>query len=212
MVNTDRYASIKNVFKRDRDIGRIIHGDFSLPEFEYLQVCKWIFTEKMDGMNIRVLLDGNLISFRGRSNTAHLPGPLRTHLRDTFDVENIRDEFTPYGESLCLYGEGMGAGIQKGTKYGPNQFFTLFDVMTEYGWATRRDVVDLATHLRVPVVPVVLEGTLADAIKFVELGVKSVHGDFFAGGLVGKPDLELRDRYGGRIICKIKHRDFYLGG
>lgn len=210
MTDHSRYASIKNVFKRDYDTHRIIPGEFSIPEFKYLQNCKWIFTEKMDGRNIRVILDEG-VDFRGRSDVADIPGPLMKHLRDTFDVESIREESVSYGMGICLYGEGMGAGIQSGAKYSSDQFFTLFDVMTDYGWASRRDVVDIAEHLHIPVVPVVFEGVLVDAVKLVELGVKSVHGDFFAEGLVGRPELELQDRYGGRITCKIKHRDFYLG-
>lgn len=208
MVNHSRYASIKNVFKRDYDTGKIIMGDFSLPEFEYLQNCRWVFTEKMEGMNVRVILDDG-VDFRGRSDTAHMPGPLMKHLRDTFDTQDIQDESRTYGEGICLYGEGCGAGIPKSAKYSPSQFFTLFDVMTNYGWASRRDVVDIAAHLRIPVVPVLLEGSLADAIRFVQAGIRSVHGKFFAEGLVGRPELELQDRYGGRITCKIKHRDFY---
>jgi hypothetical protein len=211
MVNTSRYGSIKNVFKRDHDTHRIIPGEFSLPEFEYLQNCKWTFTEKMDGMNVRVILDTG-VDFKGRSDVAHMPGPLLKHLRSTFDLESVQEESRIYGEGICLYGEGVGAGIQSGSKYGPSQFFTLFDVMTDYGWASRRDVVDIAEHLHIPVVLVVFKGTLYDAVKLVELGVKSTHGDFFAEGLVGRPELELRDQYGGRITCKIKHRDFYLRG
>jgi hypothetical protein len=211
MVNTSRYASIKNVFKRDHDTGKILPGEFSLPEFEYLQLCKWTFTEKMEGMNTRVILDDG-VDFRGRSDAARMPGRLMKHLRDTFDIESVRDESITYGEGLCLYGEGVGAGIPQSVKYGSSQFFVLFDVMTDYGWASRRDVVDIAKYLHIPVVPVVFEGTLKQAITLVNFGVKSVHGDFFAEGLVGRPELELRDQYGGRITCKIKHRDFYQGG
>lgn len=210
MVSHDRYRSIKNVFKRDPDTHRIIRGEFSVPEFEYLQDCRWIFTEKMDGMNIRVILDDG-VEFRGRSDVAQLPGCLVEHLRNTFDTEDIQEISKEYGEGLCLYGEGMGAGIQAGSRYGSSQFFTLFDVITDYGWASRRDVLDIATRLNIPLVPVVREGTLAQGVNLVSAGHMSTYGSFFAEGLVGRPELELRDRYGGKIICKIKHRDFYQG-
>jgi hypothetical protein len=164
----------------------------------------------MDGMNVRVILDTG-VDFRGRSDAAHIPRPLMKHLRATFDIESVRDKSQVYGEGLCLYGEGAGLGIQAGGKYSPDQFFTLFDVMTDYGWASRRDVVDVATHLNIPAVPVVFEGTLVEAVKLVQAGFKSAYGNFFAEGLVGRPNLELRARYGDRIICKIKHKDFYLG-
>jgi hypothetical protein len=164
----------------------------------------------MDGMNVRVILDDG-VEFRSRS-AKDLPGPLLQHLRDTLDIEYIRDESRLYGEGLCLYGEGIGAGIRKGAKYSATPLFTLFDVMTDYGWASRRDVEDIAEHLHIPIVPIVFEGTLADAATLVSIGSKSTFGNFFAEGLVGRPELGLQDQYGGRITCKIKHRDFYQGG
>jgi hypothetical protein len=100
MVNTNRYASIKNIFKRDLDTHKILPGEFSLPEFKYLETCKWTFTEKINGMNVRVILDDG-VNFRGRSDAAHMPGPLMVHLRDTFDIESVREESR-------LYGEGRG--------------------------------------------------------------------------------------------------------
>jgi hypothetical protein len=101
-VNHARYGSIKNVFKRDLDTSKIISGEFSLPEFEYLQNCRWTFTEKIDGMNVRVVLD-DTIDFRGRSDAAHMPGPLMVHLRDTFDIESVREESRLYGEGTASF-------------------------------------------------------------------------------------------------------------
>lgn len=209
-VNHDRYVSIKNVFKRGMDIYKVVYGEFSLPEFEYLQNNLWVFTEKLDGMNIRVILDDG-VEFRGRSDRAHLPGPLKEHLRDTFDIESVREQASLYGEGLCLYGEGVGPGIQSGAKYGAGQYFVMFDVMTNHGWASRRDVGDIAKNLQIPVAPVKLTGTLWEAMLTVEKGLKSDFGDFFAEGLVGRPVPDLRNIYGDRIVVKIKHKDFYLG-
>lgn len=208
MVDHDKYASIKNVFRRNPDTGKVIYGNFSLSEFEYLQDCKWNWTEKIDGMNVRVILDEGA-DFRGRSDAATMPRRLTKHLEDTFELEDILTESCEYGKALCLYGEGAGAGIQSGAKYSPEQFFILFDVTTNYGWASRRDVVDIAEHLHIPIVPLVLKGTVKEAVNVVECGLKSSFGDFFAEGLVGRPFPELLNRYGDRIIAKVKHCDFY---
>jgi hypothetical protein len=205
MVNSDKYPSIKNVFKKNSTIGG--RGEFSLPEFEYLQSCKWIFTEKIDGVSIRVILDDK-VEFRGRSDATYLLEPLSEHLYQLFGNEDILSEYAEYGAGLCLYGEYVGGNIWQGNKYRPSLRFILFDAMTEYGWASRRDVVDIAEDLCIPAAPVVFEGTLVDAIKLVYTGFRSSYGSFFVEGLVGRPEPELLNRYGDRIICKIKHREF----
>jgi hypothetical protein len=204
-VKYDRYVSIKNIFKKD--------GTFFLPEFECLQDCQWIWTEKLDGMNIRVVLDDdmdNVVEFLSRRDETHIPKPLLKYLRNTLDVESVREQAGLYGEGLCLYGEGVGSGIRKGAKYGSKQFFVLFDVQTDYGWVSRPEMLDIAARLGVPTAPVVFVGTVAEAIKRVRWGLGSEYGPFFAEGLVGRPCLELRDRYGQRIMTKIKHRNFFL--
>ena len=51
------YPHIDSVFKRYMDgpnRGRLIEGEWTYPEFEYLAPCKWVGTEKVDGTNIRV--------------------------------------------------------------------------------------------------------------------------------------------------------------
>lgn len=52
------YHKIQTCFKRDEKTKRIIEGDWTLPEFEYLKDCQWVFTEKVDGTNIRVMWNG----------------------------------------------------------------------------------------------------------------------------------------------------------
>jgi len=185
-------------------------GDFSLPEFKYLQDCDWTWTEKLNGMNVRAILDG-IIEFRGRSDRAYMPGPLMSHLRNTLDVEEVQEQANLYGEGLCLYGEGVGPGIQSGSQYGPDQFFVLFDVMTNYGWASRRDTEDIAHKLNIPIAPVIMTAPVTKAINLIERNLESKFGNFMAEGLVGRPLLDLRDRYGVRITAKIKTRDFYHG-
>ena len=49
------YHKIQSVFKRDIANGKIIEGKYSLPEFEYLKDNQWVFTEKVDGTNIRII-------------------------------------------------------------------------------------------------------------------------------------------------------------
>ena len=53
------YHKIQTVFKRDPSTNHktLLMDDYSLPEFEYLKNNHWIFTEKIDGTNIRVGMD-----------------------------------------------------------------------------------------------------------------------------------------------------------
>lgn len=204
MVNHDRYESIKNVYKRDPDTHEIVMGEFSTPEFAYLRNCQWAFTEKIQGTNVQVILDGPA-EFRSRSGKANLPKRLLSSLRDMFDAELILEQT----EGLCLYGEGAGAGIEKGGRYGTEQFFTMFDAMTSCGWASQGDMLAIAERLHIPTVPRVFTGTIRGAVQIVRSGLKSQFGDFFAEGLVGRPTIELKNQWGERIIIKIKHKDFY---
>jgi len=200
------YHKIQSIFKRDVR-GKFITGEWSTPEIEYLQNNQWVWTEKVDGTNIRVLWDGiNLdVRFGGKTDNASIPVPLFNRLTDLFPKEKF------YGRpSLCLYGEGFGAKIQKG---GENYKvdgvdFVLFDVNID-GWWLKRDAVDsLSSELEIQSVPIVGMGTISEAIKFTMSGFPSLWGNFIAEGLVLRPEVELFTRGGERIITKLKHKDF----
>ena len=109
------YHKIQTVFKRDPDNNykTLLERQFSRPEFEYLADCVWVFTEKVDGTNIRVMWDGVKVIFGGKTDNAQLHAQLVQHLRDTFTEDLMMEAFGAEG-NVCLYGEGYGAGIQKG--------------------------------------------------------------------------------------------------
>ena len=210
----NEYHKIQTMFKREeKKPCRIIYGAWTTPEFEYLKDNQWEFTEKVDGTNIRVMWDGKDIRFGGKTDSAQTPCDLIARLHDIFDPKKGMFEsiFTPKeGEamSVCLYGEGYGAGIQKGGIYRPTKSFVLFDVKIGELWLKRTDVEDIAAKMNCEVVPVVGHGTLQHAIDIVKSGFKSMWGDFIAEGIVARPVAELKDRRGKRIITKIKHIDF----
>jgi len=66
------------------------------------------------------------------------------------------------------------------------------------------------SSFNVPVVPIVGYGTLYDAISYVEANPKSIVAQERCSmeGIVCRPEMELRDRCGNRIIVKIKWEDF----
>ena len=205
----NEYHKIQNVFKRDMTIREnpLIWEDWTCPEFGYLANNKWLFTEKVDGTNIRICWDMYSVAFKGRTENAQLPGRLVTRLRELFPNDDKFEQVFEPGE-VCLYGEGYGAGIQKGGCYGSEQDFILFDVKVGDLWLSRENVEDVAKKLGLYVVPIVLEGTLYEGIKLVKQGLKSQWSDFEAEGVVGRPATELQTRNGNRVIVKIKGRDF----
>jgi len=207
-----KYHKINTVFKRDQQ-GKIIEGEWSQPEFEYLAYNNWTFTEKVDGTNIRVILDNRNvvvggISFGGKTDKAQLSSQLVNKLRSLFpSAATLKSIFD--ADTVCLYGEGYGTGIQKGGgNYSHEQDFVLFDIKVGDWWLNRQDVEDVANKLGLRIEPISGEGTLYEAIHIVKNGITSTWGDFQAEGIVARPKVELATRGGNRIITKIKVRDF----
>ncbi len=203
------YHKIQTVFLRDPEtkFKRLLEGQWATHEFAYLADNDWLWTEKVDGTNIRVMFDGEQITFGGKTDTAQIPATLVKVLQDQFlgQVERFKAHFP---DGVTLYGEGYGAKIQSGGNYQKDQAFVLFDVLIGGFWLRRGDVADVASVLGVEIVPIVGGGNLHDMITFVKMGFKSRWGDFMAEGIVARPLCELRARNGDRIITKIKHKDF----
>lgn len=203
------YHKIDSVFLRDPENNHktFLEGQWARPEFGFLADSDWVWTEKVDGTNIRVHWDGEHVRFGGRTDNAQIPAFLIEHLQDKFTPEIMASSFD--GEAT-LYGEGYGARIQKGGgNYREDPGFILFDVYCGM-WLQRDSVEDIATKLDIPVVPIVGRGALADAIKFAREGFSSQcsHVSRLAEGLVMRPRVELLDRQGRRIITKVKTKDF----
>jgi hypothetical protein len=218
------YHKIQTVFKRDEKTKHIIEGAYSLPELEYLKDNKWVFTEKVDGTNIRVMWDGANVVFGGKTDNAQIPVFLLYKLQELFEGTVNKQKLSNLfplkeGQSLeayeplevCLYGEGYGKKIQGGVGelYIPDgNDFVLFDVKIGDWWLERENVEGVAQGLGIKCVPAIGSGSLQDAIEMTRKGFKSQWGDFIAEGIVARPKVELKTRSGERVITKIKHRDF----
>lgn len=205
-----QYHKIQTVFLRDPStkFKTLLEGEFALPEFLYLARNEWVFTEKVDGTNIRVMFDGSQITFGGKTDNAQIPAFLVARLQDIFlpQLEIFKERFT---DGVCLYGEGYGAKIQKGGgNYRQDQDFVLFDVKIGDWWLERSSVEEIANTLKLDIVPITGTGTLYDMVEMTRRGFGSRWGSFEAEGIVARPSIELKSRNGSRIITKIKHRDF----
>ena len=156
------YHKIQTVFLRDPNtkFKTLLEGEFALPEFKYLANNEWMFTEKVDGTNIRVMFDGQQITFGGKTDNAQIPAFLVTRLQDVFlpQLETFKAKFA---DGVCLYGEGYGAKIQNGGgNYRQDQDFVLFDVKIGDWWLERSSVEEIASTLKLDIVPIIGAGTL----------------------------------------------------
>ncbi len=81
------YHKIQTIFKRDiENKDKITETEFSLPEFEYLKDNIWVFTEKVDGTNIRIMWDGKEVVFGSKkTDNTQIPATLFKKLQEIFN-------------------------------------------------------------------------------------------------------------------------------
>lgn len=205
------YNKIETPFVRDVDGSKkLIRDKFRNPTIEYLKDNEWAWTEKIDGTNIRIHWDGHKVEFGGRTDRASIPAHLINKLNELFGGEINEEIFEQkFGDSdVILFGEGYGYKIQNGGDYlGEEVGFILFDVMIGNLYLTRENVEDIATAFNIDVVPIIFNGTINEAVEYMMSNPKSTIGTATMEGLVGRPNIELKDRKGNRVIVKVKWND-----
>src|SRR6185437_4746018 len=195
------YPKINGIWKRDEK-GVVLVGDWSVPEFSYLSQLDWVWTEKVDGTNIRLHSagPGATIMIGGRTDKAQIPPKLVTNINlggcmDDARWEKLRDKA---GDApITVYGEGYGAGIQKGGgNYRPDPCFIVFDVRVGDFWLGRSDVEDVAYNLGLEIVPLV--GRFPPKVAWYKVSCDGEAVSAWDGvqieGYVGRPVVDLFDR------------------
>lgn len=216
------YPKIDSVFKRDPENNHktFLVGEWTNPVFELLKDIEWVGTEKVDGTNTRIHIlppqtsdEVPRVEVGGKTHTAQLHFDLVNTLLDIGKRALSLDDERYYG--LTLFGEGYGAGIQRGGIYRPDMAFILFDVYdsTHGIWLESENVVDIGDTLGIPSVPPTFVGSLGQAVwHFENHRPITFHSPLTnqnnAEGWVLRPARELRDRMGNRVITKIKVKDF----
>lgn len=205
------YNKIETVYERDvKGTKKLIEGKYRNETVEFLANNKWTFTEKIDGTNIRIHWDGHKIELGGRTERAQIPYHLVSKLSEMFlNVETEELFEQKFGErEVTLFGEGYGIKIQNGGAYRSDVGFILFDVMIGDNYQSRERVEDIARCFNLEIVPIIMYGSIQEAVDFVKTKPNSTIGTAKMEGLVGRPSVEMRDRCGNRIIVKIKVCDF----
>jgi len=236
------YSKIETLYERntERIEGGLLPGKL-LPELKlknplYGEIKEWVFTEKIDGTNMRVEWNptgeadggtpicgdfggvtppGTLI-IGGKTDKAQINGALMARMNALFNPEALREIFPD--TAVTFYGEGYGAGIQKiGGSYKTEKDFIGFDIFVHadllvnpFGgfWLSDENMREVYANLGVSVVPLVAVAPLQWATEYVCKGFKSSIGIADAEGLVGRTVLPLFDGRGHRLITKIKTVDF----
>lgn len=217
------YGKIDTLFER--------HDNFSIDPTRLKNavigtINSWEVTEKIDGTNVRIMLaEDGTVTFGGRSNNAQMPADLLHYLHATFtpggSTEKMRAalwlDHKP--TAAVLYGEGYGAGIQKGGYYRSDKAFRLFDVLIgDKWWLNWTNTTDVANKLGIKTVPLLGTWTLDHIVETVQAGLMSVTAledsltaSAPAEGIVARPLEPLFDRQMRRIIIKLKTSDFKPG-
>lgn len=211
-----KYPKIQTLWKRDTTKKNvIIPGQFSLNEFR--SVNNWIFTEKIDGTNIRIEFTDGKVQFQGREDNSQIPARLVNYLKDKFTEELMGEVFSDLTsvESVTLFCEGFGDRIQKSGKfYLPDRNeVILFDVLTGCWWLERNSVEDVASKLGIRCVPTIPDiRDLKEALQSVENGFRSLVAEqsVKAEGIVARsnPQMLFRDKSPYPIMWKLKTRDY----
>lgn len=238
------YPSISNLRKRTADGKRMMKNSYGLPALEAFDgaAVKWRLTEKIDGTNVRVVYHNPAwIEFRGRTDQAQMHKDLIKHLSDTFACHyNETDEQCVPKQELerllepgtVLFGEGYGAGIQKGGNYSADKRFVGFDVWNGQGyWHEYESVCDIFSELEVEHVEdynaeqenytfAELESMMHGLLSNDDSGLSSLlakkNGNnkrVAPEGFVVRPKKNLyvgSDKFGSRLMFKIKARDYRL--
>lgn len=215
------YHKIETLYERDEATHKL-KMPLVLKQRVYGLVNPWVFTEKIDGANIRCMWDGTKVTFGGKTDAAQVHSELVKWLYENVTHEKFARAFSMNDQPtdnmspptpVALYGEGYGAGIQSGGDYSPTKKLILFDVLVHGAdghrwWLSDENVRDVGRKMGLDVVPLIGEMTLADATAMVRYGFKSQIGTAMAEGLVGRPSEALFDKRGNRLIVKLKTKDF----
>ena len=155
--------------------------------------------------------NGRVLRFGGKTDNSQIPVKLINVLQDKYTSEMMKYIFGTENQ-VCVYGEGYGAGIQKGGNYLSDSVDLIsFDINIDGWWLKRNNVKEILNELNTDMVPIIGRGTLSEAVDYVRKGFKSTiseNKEYVAEGLILKPVVDIFNRKGERIITKIKYKDF----
>lgn len=106
------YPKIETLFVRDDETHKVTDV---IRNRVYGIIKTWHWTEKIDGTNIRLVWDKEKMTIAGRTDNASIPAKLIDYINSAVKLDYLKEAFA--NSTLVVYGEGFGAGIQRGGLY-----------------------------------------------------------------------------------------------
>ena len=218
-INTfTKYAKFSSPFKKDEKFINLNELAQKLP------IGRWIKTEKIDGTNIRIILckpteDGKRVVLVGsRSLILNEEDKSSKQFFDCLkgiNTNKLVEYFEDADSTVIIYGEGYGAGVQKGGIYSKEKNFRVFDIRIGEAYQDFEYVQKVCIDNQLNVVPIIDEvedisyGECIKSLKsFQETLIKEGDGGK-PEGIVYKYEPVLLNKYKERLMFKVKFKDFY---
>jgi hypothetical protein len=211
------YPKINSLWKRNPKGNLVLPGQFASRAIRDLKDAVWYWAEKIDGMNIRFYWDGARVHLGGRTDNAQFSDHIRNSLMALIDIDAWRAEF---GDThVIVFGEGYGAGIQKGGGYRDTPGFITFDIQMGGHWGINQScpfighgsMSAVAHRLGFDVVKTLDCTTVLDAWdKMENRFYESTYPGHELEGIVGRPEQPFYLREAVRmtpVMCKMKYVD-----
>ncbi len=212
-----KYTKFSSPFVKDEKYLNIDELSQELP------IGNWIKTEKIDGTNIRIILtkpdeEGNreiLIGSRKLILNKEDKGS-RQYLDCLKEVNlnKIKEYFEEIKSTVVIYGEGYGAGVQRGGIYAKDKNYRVFDIRIGLAYQDFEYVKKVCIDNQLNIVPIfsnVDEITYQECLESLRHFDGTLINEGCGGvpeGLVYKFEPVLLNKYGERLIFKIKRKDF----
>jgi len=212
-----KYEKFSSPFKKDEKFLNTKDLSQNLPK------GKWIITEKIDGTNIRVILtkkdeEGNRETHIGSRKLLLNPEDKSSKqfldCLEEVNLNKIKEYFDKVDSTVVIYGEGYGAGVQKGRIYSLKKNFRVFDIRIGEAYQDFEYVEKVCVDNQLNIVPMLgdieeidYDGCVTLLGSHKETMIKEGDGGQ-SEGFVYKFEPVLLNKYKERLIFKVKFKDF----
>lgn len=207
----DKYQKIETLYVFDGKQKKFTNH-FSSPLVDFLKDVRWLVSEKVDGMNVRVHFDGYRVEWNGRTEDSDLPIEVENLLQNTFGDSEVIFEQVFGNKDVYLFMECYGGKIQGGA-YGGKERLIGFDIKVNGIYLDKNIIGNIFANFGIPCVEFHEVANLQEAIDYVQNAVDHPNqyisplcekGNTIIEGLVAVPAMRLYNHMGDRIIVKIK--------
>jgi hypothetical protein len=191
---------------------------------QYIPKGKWIKMEKIDGTNIRIILNKqdenkdreifigtrNLILNEEDKNSKYYIDCLKD-----VNLNKLKEYFKDIKPTIVIYGEGYGKGINKGGGYTQDKNYRIFDIKIGSAYQDFEYVKKVCVDNQLNIVPVIsydcvevnYEECVLSLNKFENTLINEGEGKL-PEGIIYKFEPVILNKYGERLIFKVKRKDF----